>query len=74
MMSKINLILLPQKICSLKGPPEGISIIVWFGSPSIGGMGIIWTYYRISEPLEDRKRGPNNDKYNEIIIDISWDQ
>ena len=28
----------------LKGPPEGISSIVWLGSLSIGEMGVIWKY------------------------------
>ena len=32
------------EIWSSKGPPEGISSIVWLGGPSIGEMGIIWTY------------------------------
>ena len=29
---------------SLKLPPEVISSILWFGIPSIGGMGIMWTF------------------------------
>ena len=45
MMTTIKLICLPQKIWSLKGPPEGISSIVWLGRISILGVNIMWTYW-----------------------------
>ena len=36
--------IIAPEILEFKGPPEGISSIVWLVSPSVGGMEIIWTY------------------------------
>ena len=33
------------EIWTSKVPPEGISIIVWLGSPPVRVMGIVWTYW-----------------------------